>query len=144
MDSLGKKEVAEVLKIAPPLLAEVLELRQQIAKLSVKKYTAMQNAVCKDNRVRGMFQFYGANRTGRFAGRIVQLQNLPQNYISDLPEARELIKHGHFDAVNFLYDNPSSVLLELIRTTFVPPTTQKFIVSDFSAIEARVIAWLSN
>ena len=144
MDSLGKKEVAEVLKTAPPLLAEVLELRQQVAKSSVKKYTAMQNAVCKDNHVRGMFQFYGANRTGRFAGRIVQLQNLHQNHMTDLAEARELIKHGHFEAVNFLYDNPSEVLSELIRTAFVPPNTEKFIVSDFSAIEARVIAWLSN
>ncbi len=144
MESLGKKEVAEVLKTAPPLLSEVLELRQQIAKSSVKKYTAMQNAVCKDNRVRGMFQFYGANRTGRFAGRIVQLQNLPQNHMPDLKEARELVKSGNFDAIEFLYDNPSEVLSELIRTAFVPLDNRKFILADFSAIEARVIAWLAG
>lgn len=144
VDSLGKKEVAEVLKTAPPLLCKILELRQQTAKSSVKKYTAMQNAVCKDSRVRGMFQFYGANRTGRFAGRLVQLQNLPQNHMQDLKEARELVKSNNFDAIEFLYDNPAEVLSELIRTAFVPQDGRKFIVADFSAIEARVIAWLAG
>ena len=144
VDSLGKKEVAEVLKTAPPLLGQVLELRQQTAKSSVKKYTAMQNAVCKDSRVQGMFQFYGANRTGRFAGRLVQLQNLPQNHMQDLKQARELIKSNNFDAIELLYDNPAEVLSELIRTAFVPQDGRKFIVADFSAIEARVIAWLAG
>ena len=144
MESLGKKEVAETLKTAPPLLAEVLELRQQISKSSVKKYTAMANAVCMDNRVRGMFQFYGANRTGRFSGRIVQLQNLYRNHMPDLSQARELVKGGHFEMIEMLYDNPSEVLSELIRTAFIPYSGGKFIVSDFSAIEARVIAWLAG
>lgn len=144
VDSLGKKEVAEVLKTAPPLLCQVLELRQQTAKSSVKKYTAMQNAVCKDSRVRGMFQFYGANRTGRFAGRLVQLQNLPQNHMQDLKQARELVKSNNFDAIELLYDIPAEVLSELIRTAFVPQDGRKFIVADFSAIEARVIAWLAG
>lgn len=144
VDSFGKKEVAEVLKTAPPLLCQVLELRQQTTKSSVKKYTAMQNAVCKDSRVRGMFQFYGANRTGRFAGRLVQLQNLPQNHMQDLKQARELVKSKNFDAIEVLYDNPAEVLSELIRTAFVPQDDRKFIVADFSAIEARVIAWLAG
>lgn len=144
MDSLGKNEVAKVLESAPPKLAEVLELRQQVSKSSVKKYTAMQNSVCSDNRVRGMFQFYGANRTGRFSGRLIQLQNLPRNYMSDLAEARELVKDSNFVAIDMLYDNPTSILSELIRTAFIPRTGTKFIVADFSAIEARVIAWLAG
>ncbi|MFV0441902.1 MAG: DNA polymerase [Lachnospirales bacterium] len=144
VDSLGKKDVAEVLKTAPSKLCEVLKLRQQTAKSSVKKYTAMENAVCRDSRVRGMFQFYGANRTGRYAGRIIQMQNLPQNHMQDLKQARELVKSKNFDAIEMLYDNPSEVLSELIRTAFVPQGDRKFIVSDFSAIEARVIAWLAG
>lgn len=144
MASLGKKEVTEVLKTAPPLLADVLTLRGQLSKSSVKKYTAIENSVCKDNRVRGMFQFYGANRTGRWAGRLVQLQNLPQNHISDLEQARTLVKTGNFSAFNLLYENATDVLSELIRTAFVPQENRKFIVADFSAIEARVIAWLAD
>lgn len=150
VDSLGKKEVAEMLKTAPTQLApdvpvaEVLELRQQLSKSSVKKYQAMQNAVCSDGRARGMFQFYGANRTGRFSGKLVQLQNLPQNHISDLEQARELVKSGDFETAKLLYDNIPQVLSELIRTAFVPRDGMKFVVSDFSAIEARVIAWLAG
>lgn len=133
-----------MLKTAPPKLAEVLTLRQQLAKSSVKKYQAMQNAVCADGRTRGMFQFYGANRTGRFAGRIVQLQNLPQNHIPDLAEARSLVKCGDYEALELLYENVPEVLSELIRTAFVPKPGYKFIVSDFSAIEARVLSWLAG
>lgn len=144
VDSLDKKAVTELLKTAPPRLAKVLELRQQLAKSSVKKYQAMQNAVCKDNRARGMFQFYGANRSGRFAGRIIQLQNLPQNHIPDLKEARTIVRNNDFESMNILYDNIPNVLSELIRTAFVPKQGYKFIVADFSAIEARVIAWLAG
>lgn len=144
VDSLGKKEVKELLKTAPPKLAEVLTLRQQLAKSSVKKYTAMENAVCADRRVHGMFQFYGANRTGRFSGRLVQLQNLPQNHIPDLEQARELVKYGDYDALKLLYEDVPDTLSQLIRTAFVPQNDRKFIVSDFSAIEARVIAWLAG
>ena len=122
----------------------VLSLRQQLAKSSVKKYTAIENAVCMDSRVRGMFQFYGANRTGRFAGRLVQLQNLPQNHISDLAQARGLVRCGNFDALEFLYDDIPDTLSQLIRTAFVPQGDNKFIVADFSAIEARVLAWLAD
>jgi DNA polymerase len=143
-DSLDKKAVAELLKTAPPKLAKVLEFRQQLAKSSVKKYQAMQNAVCKDGRARGMFQFYGANRSGRFSGRLVQLQNLPQNHISDLEDARNIVKSGDFESMNMLYDNIPNILSELIRTAFVPQNGYKFIVADFSAIEARVIAWLAG
>ena len=144
VDSLGKKEVAEMLKTAPARLAEVLNLRQQLSKSSVKKYLAMKNAVCSDDRARGMFQFYGANRTGRFSGKLVQLQNLPQNHISDLEQARELVKSDDFESAKLLYDNIPQVLSELIRTAFVPRNGMKFVVSDFSAIEARVIAWLAG
>lgn len=143
-DSLGKDAVKALLKTAPPKLAKVLELRQQLAKSSVKKYQAMQKAVCKDNRARGMFQFYGANRSGRFSGRIVQLQNLPQNHILDLKEARTIVKNGDFESMAALYGNIPNVLSELIRTAFVPKQGYKFIVADFSAIEARVIAWLAG
>lgn len=144
MDTLGKKAVAETLKTAPKHLADVLSLRQQLAKSSVKKYTAMQTAVCKDCRARGMFQYYGANRTGRFAGRIIQLQNLPQNHMSDLADARELVRSGNYDALELLYDDIPDTLSQLIRTTFVPQNGRKFIVADFSAIEARVLAWLAG
>lgn len=143
-DTLGKKVVAEMIKDAPDNLADVLSLRQQLAKSSVKKYTAMKTAVCKDSRARGMFQFYGANRTGRFAGRLVQLQNLPQNHMSDLACARGLIKSNNFDAVELLYEDIPDTLSQLIRTAFVPQGDNKFIVADFSAIEARVLAWLAG
>lgn len=143
IDSLGKKQVIELLKDAPPLLRDVLLLRQQLAKSSVKKYLAMQNAVCADGRVRGMFQFYGANRSGRWAGRNVQLQNLPQNHMPDLAAARSLVCEGNYDAIHMLYGSVPDVLSELIRTAFIPADGQKLIVSDFSAIEARVIAWLA-
>lgn len=144
MDTLGKKAVAETLKTAPKHLADVLSLRQQLAKSSVKKYTAMQTAVCKDYRARGMFQYYGANRTGRFAGRIIQLQNLPQNHMSDLADARALVRSGNYDALDLLYDDIPDTLSQLIRTAFVPQDGRKFIVADFSAIEARVLAWLAG
>lgn len=143
-DTLNKKAVAALLKDAPKELAEVLTLRQKLAKSSVKKYTAMENAVCEDGRARGMFQFYGANRTGRFSGRLIQLQNLPQNHIPDLKEARELVRSGNFDALEVLYDSVPEVLSELIRTAFVPRSGCKYIVADFSAIEARVIAWFAG
>ncbi|SDJ63750.1 DNA polymerase [Alkalibacterium thalassium] len=143
-DSLGKKVVSELLETAPPDLKEVLELRQSLAKSSVKKYSAMENAVCADGRARGMFQFYGANRTGRWAGRIIQLQNLPQNHLPDLEQARALVRCGNFEAIEMLYDSIPEVLSELIRTSFIPNPGRKFIVADFSAIEARVIAWLAG
>lgn len=144
MDTLGKKAVAETLKTAPKHLADVLSLHQQLAKSSVKKYTAMQTAVCKDSRARGMFQYYGANRTGRFAGRIIQLQNLLQNHMSDLADARALVRSGNYDALELLYDDIPDTLSQLIRTAFVPQDGRKFIVADFSAIEARVLAWLAG
>ena len=143
-DTLGKKAVVELLKTAPPVLSNVLSLRQQLAKSSVRKYQAMQNAVCSDGRARGMFQFYGANRTGRWAGRLIQMQNLPQNHLEDLAEARALVRCGDFDALEMLYEDMPDTLSQLIRTAFVPRTDAKFIVSDFSAIEARVIAWLAG
>lgn len=144
MDSLGKKEVAAAIKTAPPNLTEVLSLRQQLAKSSVKKYQAMENAMCRDDRARGMFQFYGANRTGRFAGRLIQLQNLPQNHMPDLAEARSLVRDGNYKALELLYADIPDTLSQLIRTAFVPQEGRKFIVSDFSAIEARVLAWLAG
>ena len=144
LESLGKKEVQEQLKTAPPDLQAVLLLRQQASKSSVKKYQAMQNAVCSDGRARGMFQFYGANRTGREAGRIIQLQNLPQNHLPDLEDARELVKSGDLEAVELLYEDVPNTLSQLIRTAFVPKPGYKFLVADFSAIEARVIAWLAG
>ena len=143
-DTLGKKAVAELLKTAPPELQKVLTLRQQLAKSSVKKYQAMETAICADDRARGMFQFYGANRTGRWAGRIIQMQNLPQNHLDDLSEARGLVRTGGFDALEMLYEDVPDTLSQLIRTAFVPQENRKFIVADFSAIEARVIAWLAG
>ena len=143
-DTLGKKVVAELLKTAPPDLADVLSLRQQLAKSSVRKYQAMENAVCADGRARGMFQFFGANRTGRWAGRLIQMQNLPQNHLEDLAEARALVRSGDFDALEMLYEDVPDTLSQLIRTAFVPRAGARFIVSDFSAIEARVIAWLAG
>lgn len=144
VDSLGKKEVSELLKTAPPKLAKVLELRQQLSKSSVKKYQTMQNTMCADCRARGMFRFYGANRSGRWAGRLIQLQNLPQNHMPDLRESRELVKTGNLTALKLLYDDISDTLSQLIRTAFVPRAGYKFIVSDFSAIEARVIAHIAG
>ena len=144
VDSLDKKAVRELLKTAPPELAEVLELRQQLAKSSVKKYQAMQNAVCADGRARGMFQFYGANRSGRWAGRLIQLQNLPQNHMAHLEDARSLVRSGDYAMLSMMYDSVPEVLSELIRTAFVPKEGYKFIVSDFAAIEARVLSFLAN
>ena len=143
-DTLGKKAVAELLKTAPAPLAEVLSLRQQLAKSSVKKYQAMQNAVCADGRARGMFQFYGANRSGRWAGRLIQLQNLPQNHMPDLEQARGLVRSGNFEALELLYEDVPDTLSQLIRTAFVPKDGYKFTVSDFSAIEARVLSFLAG
>lgn len=143
-DSLGKKVVAELIKTAPPELQTVLELRQQLAKSSVKKYQTMERAVCDDGRARGMFAFYGANRTGRWAGRLIQLQNLPQNHLPDLADARALVKSGDFDAVKLLYEDVPDTLSQLIRTAFIPKDGTQFYVSDFSAIEARVIAWYAG
>ena len=144
VDSLDKKAVKELLKTAPPELAEVLELRRQLAKSSVKKYQTMQNAVCADGRARGMFQFYGANRSGRWAGRLIQLQNLPQNHMAHLEDARSLVRSGDYALLSALYDSVPEVLSELIRTAFVPRDGYKFIVSDFSAIEARVLSFLAG
>lgn len=143
-DSLGKKEVKELLKTAQEPLRSVLQLRQKLAKSSVKKYQAMEMTACQDGRARGMFQFYGANRTGRFAGRHIQLQNLPQNHLPDLSEVRELVRQGNYEALELLYDSVPDVLSQLIRTAFVPREGMKFVVSDFSAIEARVISWMAG
>lgn len=142
-ETLGKKQVAELLKTVPEPLRSVLVLRQQLAKSSVKKYQAMEATVCADGRVRGCFQFYGA-RTGRWAGRNIQLQNLPQNKMPDLEQARAIVRAGDYDAVRMLYDSTPDVLSQLIRTAFVPRSGHTFFVADFSAIEARVIAWLAG
>ena len=143
-DTLGKKAVAELLKTAPGPLREVLSLRQQLAKSSVKKYTAMENAVCADSRAHGMFQFYGANRTGRFSGRLIQLQNLYKNTMPDLAQARALVRSGNYEALSLLYEDIPDTLSQLIRTAFVPQDGRKLIVADFSAIEARVLAWFAG
>ena len=144
VDSLGKKVVAELIKTAPPELRRVLALRQQLGKSSIRKYQSMINAVCSDGRARGMFQFYGANRTGRWAGRLIQLQNLPQNHLPDLEHARAIVRSGDYDSVEMLYEDVPDTLSQLIRTAFIPKDGCKFIVSDFSAIEARVIAWMAG
>ena len=143
-DTLGKKAVAELIKAAPEPLREVLSLRQQLAKSSVKKYTAMENAVCADSRAHGMFVFYGANRTGRFSGRLIQLQNLYKNTMPDLAQARALVRSGNYEALSMLYEDIPDTLSQLIRTAFVPQDGRKLIVADFSAIEARVLAWLAG
>lgn len=143
-DSLDKKVVTDLLKTATEPLRTVLTLRQQLAKSSVKKYQAMENAVCEDGRARGMFQFYGANRSGRWSGRLIQLQNLPQNHMPDLEQARFLIKENNYDALELLYDDIPDTLSQLIRTAFVPRKGMKFVVADFSAIEARVLSYLAK
>lgn len=143
-ESLGKKDVAKLIDNTDGQVEEALRLRLQLAKSSVKKYQAMQNAVCKDGRAHGMFQFYGANRSGRWAGRLIQLQNLPQNHMPDLAEARAIVKAGDYDTLQLLYDDIPDTLSQLIRTAFVPRPGYKFIVSDFSAIEARVLAYLAG
>ena len=143
-ESLGKKDVAGLIKETDGNIAEALKLRLQLAKSSVKKYQAMQNAVCRDGRAHGMFQFYGANRSGRWAGRLIQLQNLPQNHMSDLAEARELVRTGDYDTMEMLYDDIPDTLSQLIRTAFIARPGYKFIVSDYSAIEARVLAHLAG
>lgn len=144
METLTKAEVASVMETATGPVKEVLELRQLLSKSSVKKYVAMETCRCSDGRAHGLLQFYGANRTGRWAGRLVQVQNLPQNHIPDLAIARNLIKSGCFEAVELLYDSIPDTLSQLIRTAFVPREGCKFMVADFSAIEARVIAWLAG
>lgn len=143
-ESLDKKAVKELISDSEDRIADVLSYRQQLAKSSVSKYTAMQNAVCADGRARGMFQFYGTNRSGRWAGRLIQLQNLPQNHMEDFEEARNLVRDGNFAALEMLYDNIPNVLSELIRTAFIPKPGYKYIVSDFSAIEARVLSFLAG
>ena len=143
-ESLGKKDVAKLIDDTDGQVEEALRLRLQLAKSSVKKYQAMQNAVCKDGRAHGMFQFYGANRSGRWAGKLIQLQNLPQNHMTDLSEARSIVKAGDYDTLQLLYDDIPDTLSQLIRTSFVPRPGYKFIVSDFSAIEARVLAYLAG
>ena len=144
VDSLGKKEVAALIATAPEPLRTVLTLRSEIAKSSVKKYTAMRSALCRDGRLRGMFMFYGANRSGRFSGRIVQLQNLYRNSMPDLAEARALVKKGDFESIEMLYDSVPEVLAECTRTAFVPSPGNHYVVADFSAIEARVLAWMAG
>lgn len=143
-DSLDKKAVLELLKNAPPELSEALSLRQQLAKSSVKKYIAMKNVACTDHRARGTFRFYGANRTGRFSSKNIQLQNLPQNHLADIEYARALVRQGNYAALEMLYDSVPDVLSQLIRTAFIPKAGRKFIVADFSAIEARVLSWLAK
>lgn len=143
-DAKSKAELAQADKTDPKELAEVLLLRQQLSKSSVKKYQAMQYAVCKDGRARGMFQFYGANRSGRWVGRMIQLQNLPQNHMPDLEQARGLVESGNYDAMELIYDDIPYTLSQLIRTAFVPRAGMKFVVADFSAIEARALSYLAK
>ena len=143
--SLTKDDVPKLIKEAKTEeVKEMLELRQLMAKTSIKKYETMQNAYCRDTRAHGLLQFYGANRTGRWAGRLIQVQNLPQNHLPDLDEARNLVRSGKFDQVEFLYDSISDTLSQLIRTAFIPREGNRFMVADFSAIEARVIAWMAG
>ena len=144
IDSLAKKDVESALKNAEGDIKEVLELRQELSKSSVRKYDAMKNVKGKDNRARGLIQFYGANRTGRYSGRLIQVQNLRRNNLKDLDLARSLVKNRDYETMEILYDSPADILSQLIRTAFVPKEGTRFIVSDFSAIEARVLAWLAG
>ena len=144
VDSLSKQAVSDMIKGTDGEVQELLRLRLRMVKTSVKKYEAMERSVCADGRVHGLLQFYGANRTGRFAGRLVQIQNLPQNHLPDLEIARNLVKRGRFEDLEMFYDSTPNVLSELIRTAFIPKPGYRFIVADFSAIEARVMGWLSG
>lgn len=144
VSSLSKKEVSELLKTSTGKVKEVLELRQLLSKSSVRKYDAMRTCTCRDGRAHGLLQFYGANRTGRWAGRLVQVQNLPQNHLPDLENARNLVKSGDFELLDMLYDSVPNVLSELIRTAFVPKKGCKFIVADYSAVEARALSWMAG
>ncbi|TRW23759.1 hypothetical protein FL857_09775 [Criibacterium bergeronii] len=144
IDSLAKKDVESALKNAEGDIKEVLELRQELSKSSVRKYDAMKNVKGKDNRARGLIQFYGANRTGRYSGRLIQVQNLRRNNLKDLDLARSLVKNRDFETMEILYESPSDILSQLIRTAFIPKEGTRFIISDFSAIEARVLAWLAG
>ncbi len=143
-DSLDKKAVITLLEDCPDDVAEVLKLRQQVSRSSVKKYQKMEMTMCADGRARGMFQFYGANRTGRFAGRHIQLQNLPKNHMADLAEARAIVKNGDYETMRLLYEDIPDTLSQLIRTAFIPKPGYGYIVCDFSAIEARVLAYLAG
>lgn len=144
IDSLAKKDVESALKNAEGDIKEVLELRQELSKSSVRKYDAMKNVKGKDNRARGLIQFYGANRTGRYSGRLIQVQNLRRNNLKDLDLARSLVKNRDYETMEILYESPSDILSQLIRTAFIPKEGTRFIISDFSAIEARVLAWLAG
>ena len=144
IESLSKKSVGELVTCTTGQIKQLLEMRLQLAKTSVKKYEAIDRAICPDKRVRGLLQFYGANRTGRWAGRLVQVHNLPQNHLKDLTLARDLVKQGEIDTLELLFDSVPNVLSELIRTAFIPSQGSRFIVADFSAIEARIIAWLAG
>src|SRR5699024_6264832 len=143
-DRLNKAAVTHLIETNKDAIKEVLQLKKQLAKFRVTKYADMENVVCRDGRARVLIQFYGANRKGRFAGRLIQVQNLPQNHISDLDESRALLKQGNFEALQILYESVPSVLSQLIRTAFVPIRNNRFIIVDFSAIEARVIAWIAG
>ncbi|MDO4728456.1 MAG: DNA polymerase [Bacteroidota bacterium] len=144
IENLQKGTVADYIDKVQGDIKKVLEIRQELSKTSIKKYVAMNDALCEDGRVRGLLQFYGANRTGRWAGRLVQVQNLPRNYLADLDIAREMVKRCDIDTLNILYENIPDTLSQLIRTAFIPEENKKFIIADFSAIEARVIAWLAG
>ena len=144
IESLSKKVVADLASVTEGAIQRLLQLRQEMAKTSIKKYDAIQRALCPDNHVRGLLQFYGANRTGRWAGRLIQVHNLPQNHLQDLELARGIVKSGDYDLLEMLYESVPSVLSELIRTAFIPPKGYRIIVADFSAIEARVIAWMAG
>ncbi|EFM25919.1 putative DNA-directed DNA polymerase [Peptoniphilus duerdenii ATCC BAA-1640] len=144
IDSLAKKDVESAIKNAEGDIKEVLELRQELSKSSVRKYDAMKNVKGKENRARGLIQFYGANRTGRYSGRLIQVQNLRRNNLKDLDLARSLVKNRDYETMEFLYESPSDILSQLIRTAFIPKEGTRFIISDFSAIEARVLAWIAE